>query len=34
MSKKWDKIADRQYASLDADVQADWADLREIVQNR
>lgn len=34
MSKKWDKIAQKQYASLDKDIQDDWKDLFEVTATR
>jgi hypothetical protein len=26
--KKWDKIADKEFRAMDAEAQAQWADLR------
>jgi hypothetical protein len=26
--KHWDKVADKEYKAMDADAQAQWADLR------
>lgn len=35
MPKNWDKIAQKQFASLDEDIQADWSDLRDLtLKNR
>jgi hypothetical protein len=34
MSKKWDKIANEEFESLDQAEQNDWADLRRKVSRR
>ena len=33
-SKKWDRIAQQQFAALDKGEQQDWADLRDKVADR
>ena len=32
--KNWNKIADNEFAALDKDAQAEWAELRQRVQQR
>jgi hypothetical protein len=32
--KKWERIADEQFAHMDKEWQHDWADLRALVQHR
>lgn len=34
MIKDWDKIADKEFSSMEADAQAQWADLRDLVAKR
>lgn len=32
--KNWDKIADKEFYSMDKDARDDWSDLRHIVMGR
>jgi hypothetical protein len=34
MSKKWDRIAAKEYEAMEKEAQQDWADLRDKVLSR
>jgi hypothetical protein len=34
MSKKWDRIAAKEFEALEKEAQKDWADLRDKVSRR
>jgi hypothetical protein len=31
-SKKWEKVADKEFEALDKDWQEEWSDLRELIK--